>query len=365
VSSIAAKVLVYRLGSLGDTVVALPCFHLIRRRFPSAEITLLTNVPVASKAAPVASVLENTGLFDRVLEYPLQLRDLGTIRQLRSQIRSQKFQAVIHLAAPRGRLNSIRDYVFFRACGIKHIIGVPFKRRDLEVSRVSSGLYESESVRLARRLSSLGVIDLADESFWNLRLSASENSQAAGWLEKFHISAPFLAVGIGTKMAEKDWGSANWTQLLVRLTDRCSDFPLVALGSGDEREVTEECIRAWKAPAANLCGVCSPRVSAAILQRAILFLGHDSGPMHLAAAVKTPCVALFSGRSPPGQWFPRGDGHAVLWPKGLCGACVGPCKKVNGQCILTITVDEVVAAVRRVRAGSGDNRTTDYGTTDL
>jgi heptosyltransferase III len=356
VSSIAAKVLVYRLGSLGDTVVALPCFHLLRRRFPSAEITLLTNVPVAAKAAPVASVLENTGLFDRVLEYPLQLRDLDKIRQLRSQIRAKGFQAVIHLAAPRGRLNSIRDYVFFRACGIKKIIGVPFKRRDLEVCRVGSDLYESESVRLARRLSSFGAIDLADESFWDLRLSPAETSEAEAWIKKFNISSPFVAVGIGTKMAEKDWGPANWTQLLGRLADSFSGVPLVALGSGDEREVTEECTRTWKAPVTNLCGSCSPRVSAAILQRAVLFLGHDSGPMHLAAAVRTPCVALFSGRSPPGQWFPRGDGYAVLRPKGLCGTCVGPCKKVNGQCILTITVDEVEAAVRAQGQKIGDRR---------
>jgi hypothetical protein len=63
-------VLVYRLGSLGDTVVALPCFHLIKRRFPDAKITLLTNRPVASAAAPAESILGRGYFFDDVLEYP-------------------------------------------------------------------------------------------------------------------------------------------------------------------------------------------------------------------------------------------------------------------------------------------------------
>ena len=54
----ARRVLVYRLGSLGDTLIALPSFHLIARAFPSAERRLLTNLPVAAKAPPAAAVLE-------------------------------------------------------------------------------------------------------------------------------------------------------------------------------------------------------------------------------------------------------------------------------------------------------------------
>ena len=55
------RVLIYRLGSLGDTVVALPAFHLVAQAFPEAERRLLTNFPVQAKAAPAAAVLEGTG----------------------------------------------------------------------------------------------------------------------------------------------------------------------------------------------------------------------------------------------------------------------------------------------------------------
>ena len=64
-SSAMKTVLIFRLGSLGDTVVALPCFHKIAKSFPEARRIVLTNVPVASNAAPLLQVLDGdlTGLF--------------------------------------------------------------------------------------------------------------------------------------------------------------------------------------------------------------------------------------------------------------------------------------------------------------
>ena len=61
-NSTVKKVLIYRLGSLGDTTVALPCFHLIERAFPASERVLLTNFPVHAKAPASAAVLGDSGL---------------------------------------------------------------------------------------------------------------------------------------------------------------------------------------------------------------------------------------------------------------------------------------------------------------
>jgi len=134
------RILVYRLGSLGDTVVALPCFRLIRKTYPPARITVLTNIPVSGKAAPLESILENTGLIDAIIPYPLGLRDAHALLQLRAQIAREKFDLVISLAAARGRAASIRDYLFFRACGIRKIVGIPWSRRDL-VCEARDGVY--------------------------------------------------------------------------------------------------------------------------------------------------------------------------------------------------------------------------------
>src|ERR1700759_4726225 len=58
----AGRVLIYRIGSLGDTIVALPCFHLIQRKYPNAERVLLTNSPIHAKAPAADAILANTGL---------------------------------------------------------------------------------------------------------------------------------------------------------------------------------------------------------------------------------------------------------------------------------------------------------------
>ena len=342
----ARRVLIYRLGSLGDTIVALPCFHAVRRQFPAAKITVLTNVPIAAKAAPIASILEHTGLFDDVIEYPLQLREFSKINAMRKKIRAQRFDVVVDLAAARRFGSSLRDYVFFRACGIKRIIGVPLRKTDLVLAETAPGLFEAESIRLARRLSSIGKVDLSDERNWDLCLTDGEIRRASELIRDFDLSQPFLAIGMGTKVPAKDWGAANWERLLSQVTKQFPSLALVAVGSDDERSVVDKCASSWTAPVANLCGRISPRVSAAIMKRAALFIGNDSGPMHLAAAVGTPCVALFSAQSPPGQWYPRGNENIVLLAKNRCESCVDPCKQINGKCILAISAGSVFAAVR-------------------
>jgi len=342
------SILIYRLGSLGDTVVALPCFHLIRNAFPSAHITILTNRPVAAKAAPLISVLRNTGLFDDVIDYPVALRHLGELQKLRRLLRAGNFDLAIHLTASRGFRNSVRDYFFFRACGIPKVVGLPLRRADLEVARAADGLYENESIRLARRVRSLGEIDLAQPESWDLHLTPEEKSEAQRLLAASGIELPFLAISLGTKLQVKDWTAANWQSLLAKLAASYPQLAVVALGAEDERAEVDSTLAVWKGATANLCGKTSPRVSAAILQKAALFVGHDSGPMHLAAAVGTPCVALFAGHAPRGQWFPRGEKNTILVAEKLCPNCLrGDCRQIKGVCILSITVAEVLAAVQQ------------------
>ncbi len=340
------KILIYRLGSLGDTVIALPCFHLVRKKFPSAEITILTNHTVEAKAAPLTSVLRNTGLMDKVIDYPVSLRNCSEILHLRARLRMEKFDLVVHLAAARGWWRSLRDYLFFRSCGISKIVGIPFFPRDLRVTKNGSELYESESSRLARRMKSLGEIDLSSPASWNLNLTPEETSEEEKILLNGEIAKPFLVVSLGTKNRVNLWTHSNWIKMLTELSSRQPALPIVVIGAQSEAESVDNCLKQWKGASLNLCGKISPRISAAILQKAKLFIGHDSGPMHLAAAVGTPCVALFSALNPLGQWFPRGNKNTVLTAKKRCAACpTSDCPEINNRCILSISVEEVLSAV--------------------
>ena len=67
------NILIFRIGSIGDTVISVPCFHLIRRCFPKANISVLTNVP-NSKQSPLIEVLgKRSGFVDNVISYPSRL----------------------------------------------------------------------------------------------------------------------------------------------------------------------------------------------------------------------------------------------------------------------------------------------------
>ena len=296
------NILIYRLGSLGDTVIALPCFHLVRKAYPDSKITILTNHPVSGKAAPAMDILENTGLCDRAISYPIGTRSFSELARLRKVIRQIGPEVLINLTAGRGRFKSLRDDVFFKLCGIRKIIGTPLRPADLEVQETSAGVFESESQRLASRLACLGTIDLSDRSFWNLALTEGERAEAAKLLPSG--SGDLVAVSVGTKLPVKDWGAENWRSLLSLLSRELNGAALVMLGSGDEWERSEKMGASWAGNRVNLCGKTSPRVAAAILERCRLFLGHDSGPMHLAGAVGVPTLGIFSWVAPPGQWYP-------------------------------------------------------------
>ena len=344
--SSAERVLIYRLGSLGDTVVALPCFHLIRRVFPAAQITVLTNRPVEGRAAPLAAVLDGSGLIDGVLDYPIALRSPAEIAQLRGRIRAQHFDVAIHLTSARGLAASLRDYLFFRACGIRNVIGVPFGRDDLRVPEIAPGRYQSESARLATRLGDLGDARLSDPRSWDLCLTNDEQREADQLLEDHAIVSPIIAISLGTKQIVNDWGIENWTRFIAELARICPEASLIAIGSAEERPAIDSALEMWKGRSANFSGNTSPRVSAAILRRAAVFVGHDSGPMHLAAALNTRCVAIFSRRFPLGQWFPRGEQNTICVPDALCSTCSPTgCRQVNGACVRSIPVEQVVNAV--------------------
>ena len=70
------RIVIYRLGSLGDTVIALPCFHKVAQTWPNAERIVLTNFPVSSKAAPLEVVLRESGLIHEAIAYPVGTRSI-------------------------------------------------------------------------------------------------------------------------------------------------------------------------------------------------------------------------------------------------------------------------------------------------
>ena len=255
---------------------------------------------------------------------------------VRKIIKENNFTTMIYLNQTLHLRQAWRDFLFFKLCGIKKIIGLSLREGGYHyLYDAQKKIFESERCRLARQIKLLGEVDWRDPNIMNLNIIDTELQKARAFLPHDFLSNPFIVCSIGTKLEMKDWGQANWIALIAALTKQYSNYGMVFIGVSDEYERSAELLNSWNGKTLNLCGKLSVRESAAVLSFARLFFGHDSGPMHLAAAVGTQCVAIFSRHAKPGCWFPFGKQHIVLYPK-------------PGETILNIRVDSVLNEVQRV-----------------
>jgi ADP-heptose:LPS heptosyltransferase len=286
-------------------------------------------------------------------------------------------QVLVYLNGSRPLAVARRDALFCRLAGVTRVIGVPtsdelmncqpYRFANDPGAAGSSGTValEYEARRLCRNLAALVPAELApypdaylaDPASWSLALTEAEHARAATVLQPLH-GHPILAVSIGTKIQAKDWGQDNWRALLTEVGRLHPRHALALLGAPEEFAASEFAAAGFRlhstAPAVNLCGALTPRESAAVLARAAAFLGHDSGPMHLAAAVQTPCVAIFAARNIPRTWFPFGPQHRVIYHPVDCAGCgLETCLLQQKKCILSITVTEVLQALDEVLPSGG------------
>ena len=363
------RVLLYRLGSLGDHLVALPSYRLVRRAFPEAECRLVTSLPVNRKAPAAEAVLGGTGLVEGYMAHASGERNPWVLLRLAWQILRWRPDVLVYLAGARGESIAVRDNIFFRLCGIRRRIGIPLTA-ELQRNRVieppswalpGTPWFEEEGQRLARCIAELGDAALDDPESWTPALSEEERAEGQRLLEPLG-GAPFFAFSLGTKVQANQWGVERWQELMARVAAEWPGYGLAIVGAGDEFEISEAVAATWRSvpgagPALNCCGAAAPRVSAAILEHAVMFLGHDSGPAHMAASVGTPVLGVFSARVPPGVWVPHGKHVRVVLHWVDCGGCVLDTCIVQGKkCILSIGVDEVMVAFREHAASVGLTR---------
>lgn len=338
---------------MGDTVVAMPALRRIRQLYPGSRITLLTNLPVdgGAKAAPSMHILEGTGLVDAAVAYPHRSTSIRQLVDVIRRIRAHAPTICIFLMYGRTRRQVLRDRIFFRLAGIRRIVGMAPDTMRCRAPGSPGGLWESEAARALRAVDPQAAAPRRID--FDLRLSADERLAAARALREQGIRGSYVAVGFGTKVAVNDWGAERWRTCLRALGAALPGTALVALGSQVEAERSAAALDAWPGPSANLCGRLTPRQSAAAIERARLFLGHDSGPMHMASAVGTPLVAVFSARNMPGEWFPVGQEGNVVYRDVPCRGCrLDDCVVNRQRCMTDISPAEVVQKALEVLGGA-------------
>ena len=130
---ISRSVLIFRIGQLGDTIVALPAIWAVRKHFPEARLTLLSDQHPGKPYVRAADIFEGTDMFCGFEAYPVPQsvpgRLLGPFHfaVLLARLRAQRFDTLVYLApSSRSRRQVKRDRGFFAAAGIKQFIGMVF-----------------------------------------------------------------------------------------------------------------------------------------------------------------------------------------------------------------------------------------------
>jgi heptosyltransferase III len=345
------RIAVLRVGSLGDHLIALPLYQRLRDLHAEDELSLISDIPANAnpKIIGPASILPE-GLFDAIHGYPVG-SGLHQIWNTYRLFRRQRFDLVYYLMPTRTARQLLRDRLFFRASGIK-VEGLSAKdatAADPPRYLPALQLYEHETNRLARAIPALRAGGFMNPRNISLRLTPAERNEFEATTESGRARNT-VAISLGTKCEVNHWGADNWRQLVRRLDADGPFDRLLLIGSQDEHAECEAVRREWRGKSFNLCGRLTLRQSAAAVASANLFIGHDSGPMHVAAAVGVPIVAVFSARNFAGIWFPLSDRKQVHYTSMECMGCGRlRCEDLQKACIRAITVDEVYASCLRMR----------------
>ena len=346
-------VLVFRVGQLGDTLIALPAVAAIRDRHPGDRLVLLTE-QCADQLQRVSAweVLGATGLIDQVLYYQLissGWRQMMVAWKLLAQLRSLNPDVIYNLAPERSPAQIRRDRLFFsRLVGAASYYGGASLPKH---GKGSGGVLPHIDPEWKRLLKIVGVA--ADSCFYRLTVPQDATRCVTQHLMRCELqnSVRVLAIGPGSKMQAKRWPVERFDEVGRRLLREDRGLHLVVLGGCEDAVLGDALCRAWGERSHNFAGVFSVYESAALLERCCGYLGNDTGTMHLAAMVGTPCVGLFSARDYPGQWEPYGQGHTVLRHETDCAGCMlEVCHERDNECLQRISVDEVFGAVRQLLA---------------
>ena len=298
------KILVIRGGAIGDFLLTLPAISLLREAFPQARLEILGYEHIVSLAT-------SGGYADaaRSIEYAAMAGFFNPKADLDPELSAYfaGFQQIVsYLYDPDG---------FFagnlRRCGVKNLIEASPKV-DVEGDHATR--------QLARPLEQLALY--LDHGVEARLLPATEHQEAADRTLKIFLNGgkprPLVAIHPGSGGERKNWPVGRWEELGRWIFGLPADMqPRLLLVGGESDGRTLAALRAaWEEepPASGRLIVAENRPLpevAALLTRCQLFVGHDSGISHLAAAVGVPCVLLF-GPTDPDIWAPPQPGIVVL-----------------------------------------------------
>lgn len=370
-----ARILVVKLAGIGDLLLATPALQAIRNTYPQAKIDLLVTPDSAGLLNGWDAINDIIVLNKYLFDYPGQmLRHPNTLRQLTplyEQLRDNQYDAVLlmhHLTLPFGRL---KYQLLTFASGAKWRVGLDNGHGWFLNAKVKDHgfgvMHEAEyNLALAEAIgSSIGnthlFVPLSDEERRKAWRLVYDNTSV---VETAH---PVIAMhpGSGSYSTARRWAPDRFAKLADTLYSDVGG-QLILVGGPEEEQLHQDIMGMMQSSmqVRSFAGKGNIKVTTAVLELADLFVGNDAGLMHLAVAVKTPTVAIFS-LSNHKAWGPYTGEHTSkratvvrldlpCMPCFYSGHLLGTPEGCSVRdCLRLLEVDPVAVAARRMLRETG------------
>ena len=328
------RILVVKLDHLGDVLLATPVFSNLRKAYPNTELQVLTG-------AWSRVILENHPDVDKVLEYNSpafcrsgQPTSFKNALQLFRHLRAEKYDLLVELrgdwrivlfallrVAPR-RLNR-PSLQIANKLGFSQFSGTHETTRNLDV--------------LARS----GIPTPIQTTTFSV--TREDGNWASNFLQthRIRVEQPFIVIHPGSPILLKRWQPERYAELSDWLITQ-KHAQILFVGVKDEIPIIRQIQNLMEGKSINIAGKTTITQLASILHKCHVFIGNDSGPMHLAAAVGTQTIGLY-GPSDPKRFGPVGDKCQTIKKKLDCPPCLGAtCRFGTDGCMSKIQVEDVI-----------------------
>ncbi len=347
------RILVIRLDLIGDLVLSLTLVHALKRTYPGAEIDLLAipaSAPIATSELDISTVITYNPNIWRRPQALLKPKNWREIQALRSRLHARQYDLAMSVSgkwaallaiisgAPRRvgfAQESYPGFITDNVAGRQWRPGAHLHEVDycLELAQAAGA-----SIRPDDRIPYLAVDPTARQEIEQLLLQHGMRQDQT--VIACHVSS--------NNGQSKRWPIPYWARLIDRLIDE-DGACVVLTGAPGDLPLIELILRRTQQRPLNLTGKTTLPQLAALLQRADLLVTGDSGPMHIAAAVGTPLIAIH-GPTDPAHSGPISPKATVLRSDIWCSPCYNAtspadCRFFTTQCMKDITPERVLTTL--------------------
>jgi len=335
----STRILIIKLSSIGDVVLATASLKAIRKKFPNAQIHCLVG-----KAS--SEILKDCPYLDNLIIYDPESKDkdLLGLFDLAKRLRKTKYDKIIDFQ------NNTRSHLLASLSFPLESYGYDNGHLGfLLTHKIHDDKPPMPPVKHQFEVLKMLGIEYDEKAALELWPSAQDEDYAQSLLDSEWLSNKKQIVGLNIAASQR-WRTKNWP--LSHIAEFCEicakkNWRVIVTGLDKDKEAARELLHITKSKPAIFVGKTDILQLAALIKRCRVFISPDSAPMHVAAAVGVPFVGLF-GPTDPVRHLPPGRNAVVFKKEMSCSPCYSShCKILTHACMHQITPQEVVSAIEK------------------